>query len=571
MQYLFKLRNILSRREKLGLIALMAASLGISVVEMLGISAIMPFIAVASDFSLIEQNEIYQNVYSFFNFTSYPDFVIVFGILLVLFYVFRSIANFIYFYGLSRYSFGRYHSLAHRLFRKYMTYSYQDFTGRNSADLTKMIVNEAQNLSSLISAMLLIMSELFILIMIYALLMYVEMEVTIILTVILAANAIFMNKVITKKIKKQGIKRADHQQEFYNILNNCFGNFKFIKLVNNDDLILEGFSKSSYGYARANIIAQSLNRFPRLFLEAVGFSLVSIIIVYLVWKHNTDIQKYIPVISIFVLGLFRLLPSVNRIMSSYNSFVFYHKALDLVYSDMNRPEEVLGSSQLDFSNDVVVSDLSFEYESGKPILHRVNLKIEKGDQIALIGDSGEGKSTLLDLLIGVLHPSSGQVAVDGVPLDETNIRSWRNRVGYIPQSVYLFDGTVKENVVFGRNYCEKQLVDVLKKANIYDFLMTKDGSDTLVGEGGVQLSGGQRQRIAIARALYGDPELLVLDEATSALDEKVESKIMDEIYEICSNKTLIIVAHRLSTISRCRKVYLIKDGDLQEFESKGES
>jgi ABC-type multidrug transport system fused ATPase/permease subunit len=192
-------------------------------------------------------------------------------------------------------------------------------------------------------------------------------------------------------------------------------------------------------------------------------------------------------------------------------------------------------------------------------LNSINLTINKGDKIAFVGKSGSGKSTLVDLIIGLYQPSQGELCIDGVPINKSNLQNWRSQIGYIPQQVYLFDGTIAENVCFGRKIDQSLLEKTLKQANIFNFLQGKQGVKTIVGEGGIQLSGGQKQRIAIARALYGQPEILVLDEATSALDDKTEKKIMHEIYQISQNKTLIIIAHRLSTIKRCDVVYEIKN------------
>ena len=198
------------------------------------------------------------------------------------------------------------------------------------------------------------------------------------------------------------------------------------------------------------------------------------------------------------------------------------------------------------------------------VLNQINLKIKKGQKIAFIGESGSGKSTLVDLITGLYLPDTGSVKIDGQLLTKEVIKSWRKKIGYIPQSIYLFDGTVAENVVFHRPYDEEKLIQVLKKANIYDFLQKKEGLNTNVGDGGIQLSGGQKQRIAIARALYDDPEILVLDEATSALDDATEKKIMEEIYQASAGKTLLVIAHRLSTLKKCEIIYRLDNGVIME-------
>ena len=204
------------------------------------------------------------------------------------------------------------------------------------------------------------------------------------------------------------------------------------------------------------------------------------------------------------------------------------------------------------------NNLSFGYSPERNILEDVSLEIIKGEKIAFIGPSGSGKSTMVDIIIGLYRPLDGNIKVDEVAITESNIKNWRRKVGYIPQSVYLFDGTVAENISFGLEHDEKKIKDVLEKAKILEFLEThQDGINTFVGEGGVKLSGGQKQRIAIARALYQEPE--ILDEATSALDEAIEKEIMDEIYNLSEDKTLIIIAHRLSTINRCEKIFKIEN------------
>lgn len=557
-----KLRSLLTRRDKQFLLGLLFFSIVISLIETAGISVIMPFVAVATNFDLIHNNEYYSLVYKMFNFDNDVKFVISFGAILIFFYIFRSIINLLYFYLLNRFTQGRYHLLAYRLFENYMGLPYKEFTSRNSSTMTKNIVSEATNLTNLISAGLLMMSEIFIIIFIYAMMLYVNYKITFLLTVILVLNAILMMKTVSRKIKKAGALRADVQARFYEIINRSFGNFKLIKLQSNDKEILKDFGDASFKYAHANITNATLGHVPRLFLEAVGFGIIVFIITYLVWKYENNISNVLAIISMFVLALYRLMPSVNRILTSYNQILFYHKSLDIVHNDLMYNIEDLGEEKVVFNKEIIIKNLSFEYEENKPVLKDINLTIKKGSKIAFIGESGSGKSTLVDIIIGLYRPKNGKVLIDGISIDDSNIKSWRSQVGYIPQSVYLFDGTVGQNIAFGSIYDTQKIDEVLKKAKIYDFLKTKEGQSTLVGEGGIMLSGGQKQRIAIARALYANPEILVLDEATSALDDATEKEIMNEIYSISDDKTLIIIAHRLSTIQKCESVYIIKDGML---------
>ncbi|NOQ29762.1 MAG: ATP-binding cassette domain-containing protein [Helicobacteraceae bacterium] len=557
-----KLRSLLTRRDKQFLLGLFFFSIVISVIETVGISVIMPFIAVATDFTLIQNNEYYAKVYKFFNIQSEVDFVIYFGVILIIFYIFRSIINLFYFYMLNKFTQSRYHLLAYRLFENYMGLPYKEFINRNSSVMTKSIVGEASNMTGLISAVLFMMSEIFIVIFIYAMMIYVNYKITFLLTVILLLNALLMIKTVSKKIKSAGVIREELQRKFFEIINRSFGNFKLIKLSSNDKDLLEEFGSASYTYAQANITNATLGQVPRLFLEAVGFGVIVFIITYLVWKYDGDVSGALSIISMFVLALYRLMPSVNRIMSSYNTILYNLRSLDIVHNDLMYDMEKLGTEKIIYQQNIIIKDLSFEYEKDKPVLKNVDLSIAKGSKIGFVGESGSGKSTLVDIIIGLYKPCSGELLCDDTIIDDTNIKAWRSKVGYIPQAVYLFDGTVGQNVAFGSEYNEEKINECLKKAKIYDFLTTKEGALTLVGEGGVMLSGGQKQRIAIARALYIDPEILVLDEATSALDDETEKEIMNEIYEISDDKTLIMIAHRTSTLDRCEKIYKLKNGEL---------
>lgn len=564
-EVIIKLNSLLTRRDKQVLILLLFFSIFISIIETIGVSVIMPFISVASDFSIIQTNSYYNSLYKYFNFTNYVDFVILFGVLLIFFYIFRSIINLIYFYLLNRFSQGRYHLIAYRLFENYMGMKYQNFLEKNSAHLTKNIVNEASNLVQLISSALFIVSEVFVLIFIYSMLLYVNWKMTLLLTLFLGINLSLLKIFVSKKIKKAGENRAKYQQSFYEVISSSFGNFKIIKLKNSDNEILNKFSNSSYGYAKANITNSTLGQFPRLFLEMIGFSLIAFIVIYLVMKYDTDIKAALPILMLFVLGLYRLMPSVNRIFTAYNQILFYRKSLDIIHNEFIYEIEDLGNENIIFEKNIKLNSINFYYSKNKPILNGINLTITKGSKIGIIGESGSGKSTLIDIIISLYRQVEGSIFIDDIELNENNIKSWRKKIGYIPQSIYLKDGDIASNVAFEEQIDEKRVKEVLSKAHILDFLENHhEGIHTKVGENGVKLSGGQKQRVAIARALYNNPDVLVLDEATSALDNETEKKIMDEIYEIGKEKTLIIIAHRLSTLEKCEKIYKLDKGVLWE-------
>jgi len=558
-----KLFAILTHHDRRFLALLVGISVLISLIEMIGVGAILPFLTLASDFSKIHTISYANYAYHLFHFTQETHFVVALGMVLLLFYLLRALLNLGYFYLLAKFSKGRYHLLAYRLFENYLGMDYRSFITKNSADLSKAIINEAQNMTTLFSSLLLTLSEVFVVIFIYAIMIYLNWKITLLLSIILIINAVMLTMTVSRAIQKAGISREEHQKKFFEIIQSSLGNFKLMKLRSNTHSILEQFGHASSGYAQANIRNETLTHLPRLFLEALGFGIVIFIVIYIVHKYQTDISQTLPMISVFILGLYRLMPSANRILHGYNQILFYKSSLDIIHNDLMYDVENLQNVPMVFDHSIALDRIYFEYHEHKPVLENITLTIHKGDRIAFIGESGSGKSTLIDIIIGLYRPKKGAILVDGIPLSDKNIKSWRSKIGYIPQSIYLFDGTVAQNTIFGKEFDEKQLKEVLRQANILDFLeFHHEGIHTQVGEGGIKLSGGQRQRIAIARALYGHPEIVVLDEATSALDPDTESKIMEEMYTLCADKTLIVITHRPSTIEGCTHFYHLKNGNV---------
>lgn len=547
-----KLFSILTRHDKHFLILLIAVSILVSFIEMVGIATILPFINIAGNFSTIHSNPYIESVYRFFHFRSDVDFVITAGAVLLVFYLFRSLINLGYFYLLAKFSKGRYHLLAFRLFENYLGMSYRSFIDKNSAELSKTIINEAQNMTTLLSGLLLMLSEIFVVIFIYSIMLYINWKITLLISLILLINAFFLVMTVSRAIKKAGVSREAHQKLFFEIIQKSLGNFKLMKLTSGTDSVLKEFERAGTGYAVANIRNETLSHFPRLFLEALGFGVIIFIVIYIVYKYQSDISGAMALISMFILGLYRLMPSANRILTGYNQIVFYKSSLDIIHNDLMYDPENLGDEPISFDHAIQLHQVGFEYDEGKPVLSNISMTIAKGDKVAFIGESGSGKSTLIDLLTGLYRPKTGHITVDGIDLNEETIKSWRKKIGYIPQNIYLFEGSVAQNVAFDKPVDANRVKEVLAQASILDFLESHhEGIETRVGEEGIKLSGGQRQRIAIARALYNDPEILVLDEATSALDIETEARIMEEIYRLCHHKTLIVIAHRLSTIDGC--------------------
>ena len=560
MNYIQKLRSLLNKKNKHHLAWLILFSVFVSVVETIGISAIMPFIDIVTNFDNIHSNQYYQWAFDFFNFKKEVNFAIVFGLVLFGFYVFRGGVNLLYSYVMAHFTENLYAQTTRKLFKIYLTMPYQVFTNRNSSYLTKAIITEASLMSKVINSVLLMMSEVLVIIFLYILMLIVSWKITLVFTVVLSIKMLFLTKIISKKIKSIGKIREKTESQFYEIINRFFGNFKQFKLQDKDRIkaVKNEFSEVVHKYAMANANSGFLSSFPRLFIETVGFSLLIILLTTLIYLNQSNVAYILPTLSLFAIALYRLLPSVNRIVNGYNTLLYYHRSIDIIDEELKIIQEDLGNETIEFKDKIELINVDFSYQE-KKVLSSTNLTINKGEKIAFIGDSGSGKTTLVDLIIGLYRSNKGKIKIDSVLVDESNLQNWRSQIGYIPQQVYLCDGTISENVCFGRDFDESLLEIALKQANIFDYLQTQQGINTFVGEAGIQLSGGQKQRIAIARALYGQPEILVLDEATSALDEETERKIMKEIYQISQDKTLIIVAHNLGTIKGCDKIYKLEN------------
>ena len=462
-----------------------------------------------------------------------------------------------YNYYLYKFSEKRRHIFTFRFFQNYLNFNYKQFASKNPATISKLVFTDSNNLSVIISSFVNIFSEIFTIAMIYASLIWINWKMTVILSFMVTTQAILLLKTFSKKLESGGKKVAFFAQKINRVFHESYMNFKLVKLLSNEEHMINRFYQADSQIIRENVLNKVLQNTPRIFLETMGFIILVGAVMYVVYRISTP-EYVIPILSMYALAFYRFMPSITRVMNEYNQITFAKAQIDKSNELMYITEQ-LGEEKINFKNNITLKNLNFGYEKSKAILSNVFIKINKNQTVALIGESGAGKSTLADILMGFYEIKTGSIEVDETKLTNQNLKSWRNKIGYIPQDIYLFDSTVGKNVAFGRTYDEKKLIKVLKQANIYEFLLTQDEIDTLVGEGGIRVSGGQMQRIAIARALYSDPEILILDEATSSLDHQTEQNIMEEIYSQHKDKTLIIIARRLSKILKCDKVYKVEN------------
>jgi len=551
---------MLTRRHKIYLLIMLVLTIGFSLVETLGISAIMPFISLASDPGLLASGW-YKKAFDYSGAASAESFIIVLGVVIIAFYLFRAVYSVLLAYFMNRFSIGIYKHLSKRILNIVLSVSYKVYTQKNSAELMRTIGGETGEVSGVTLNVLQLCSELFTVTMVYAIIIILNWKMTLIVTAILLFLVLLLLSVLIKTSKKQGVIRLESGRKMSRALMETLKNYKFVKLKGNEEGILNTYGSAIEVHTHSQVVTNVLGAVPKSILESIGFSFLVAAVISIIWLYH-DTAKIIPTISMYALALYRILPSIHRMLGNINSIAYAQRTLENVNENLHQPIETEGSNPIEFTRSIRLEDVSFKYLTGGEVLTGISLEINKGEKVAITGESGSGKSTLVDIIIGLNKPISGKMYIDDTALADDNIRSWRKKIGYIPQSIYLFDGTVAENVAFGSIPNEEQIKKALQKANIWDFLAQKEGIHTRVGDGGIQLSGGQQQRIGIARALYDDPEILVLDEATSALDTETEQKIMDEIYDVSAQKTLIIIAHRLSTVERCDRKIRIEQGKI---------
>ncbi|MFA6527615.1 MAG: ABC transporter ATP-binding protein [Candidatus Babeliales bacterium] len=549
----------LSYRDKRRLIVLTGLSIIVSLFETVGVASIMLFISIATNFDMLRVNTYCAAAYRFSGATSPLQFVIGSGIILLIFYVARTLLGIWHLYMINHFSQMMYASFSRSFFDQYLAFRFQDFTTKNSADIAHVLFNCSGNVVHVFSSVLIIASEGLTIGCIYLMLLLSHFKMTLGLTVFLGGELWCTAKILSQYITSAGKRCQNGESLALRVFNETVGNFKLIKLFSSQQGTKQKFSATVDRIAQAKTLYTTTQGLPRFLFEGSGFVLlVSMVLVVLYFAR--DAHLVMPIVALYALSFYRLLPSINKMLASYNQLVFSRPALQKVFAYQKIERERSGVEPITFASSIIVAGLSFGYPGGKEILHDITLEIKKGQRVAFIGGSGAGKSTLLDIIMGLYQPSLGKVVIDGVSLSHSTTKAWFSKIGYIPQSIYLFDGTVADNVVFGRSYDEQKLIQVLCMAKMYDFLCEGKGLATWVGEGGVALSGGQRQRIAIARALYGDPELLILDEATAGLDHENETKIMDELYNLSLDITLIMVTHRIAATQRCDAVYILEQG-----------
>lgn len=569
-----KLRYVFDRKDKIKLVGLAILMVIGSVLELLAVAVFNPFIEVLMQTSSIEDDSFLKLFFTHIHLNGIEQYLVVLSALIAVIYLVKNIyLSFLQNVILS-FSYTTRMNLATRLLTTYMNEPYTFHLSKNIAEMQRCLQSDTSQFMTLISSGLQLTVEMVTCLALAAYLFHTSHSITVVIGVLLLM-CIGLFFIISKKVSS----RLGRQNEHYNAklfqwINQSLGGIKELKILQREEYFIDSY-KTNYKKliwgARVNELIAAL---PKYIVETVAMvGLVFAIIIKLLFGHGA-LETFIPQIAVFAVAAFRLLPSVGRVNAYINSIMYNKASLDMIYDDLKEidsepVQEIEWQGKKEkwiFTKGVAVEHVSYHYpDSDVEVLHDISLEIPKGKTVALIGPSGAGKTTLADIILGLLPPVSGVVRMDQHNVYE-NLRSWREKLGYIPQSIYLSDDTIRNNVAFG--IYEAQIDDnaiwkALEKAQLKEFVQgLEKGLDTCVGDRGVRLSGGQRQRIGIARALYHDPEILVLDEATSALDSSTEQAVMESIESLQGLKTMIIIAHRLTTIKNADLVYEVSGGNV---------
>jgi ABC-type multidrug transport system fused ATPase/permease subunit len=448
-----------------------------------------------------------------------------------------------------------------------MAKPYSFHLGKNSADLIQNLTGEVSQLTGATSNLFLIITEASAILGIMLLLVAVEPMGALTVMMLFGLLAVIFHRLTKKKLLSWGSQRQVHDGFRYQYLLQSFGGVKDIMLLGKARYFTKRFQHHNTSAFNLNIKYATLQHVPRLWFEVVGVIGLVILIVSLIFQGR-PLEAIIPTLAVFVAAAFRIIPSLNRMVAAVQTIKYAEPSINRLYEENLRFQELhdeVASNPMVFRKQIELQDVTFSYDGTYGEFLKVNLSIPVGKTVGFIGKSGSGKSTSIDIILGLLRPNSGKVLVDGVDI-QSNIRGWQNHIGYVPQTIYFLDDTLRNNIAFGLEadqIHESAVLEAVKLAQIEEFVASlHEGLDTIIGENGVRISGGQRQRIGIARALYHKPSVLVLDEATSALDNATEDGIMQSIAALHGEKTIIIVAHRLRTVAMCDQLFLMEKGQV---------
>lgn len=569
-----KFYEILDSRERREVKVVLAAILLMAFGEVFGAGAIFGFMSVVADPQKVQATPWINVIYNYMHLESVNHFLIVCGVILLVVLVGKNVVSAFATFLQFKFVWGCNHSLSMRLTEQYLKSPYLYFLQQNTSKLQQMVLVEVNQLvASFLLPGIVMLSECVVVFAMSALLVWYNPLLALITFSVLGATYTLIYSRFRKILNRIGVKRLSANESRFKVMNHIFGGIKELKVFGRESFFLNEFSKQSQIYTECSAQNELMGNQPKFLIETIAFGGV-VLVTLSALIAGGNMVAIIPAITLYVVAGYRMMPSMNKIMFGMTRVRFNKPILDRVHEDILSNKVVEYSSVNEsstiktFARDIAINNLFYTYPGrDEAVLKGISLKIKKNTSIAFVGETGAGKSTLVDIILGLHIPESGSFAVDGQVVTSNNVRTWQQQIGYVPQQIFLADDTITNNIAFGIPKDEIDHSAVLRAARIAhleQFVTTElpQGFETIVGERGVRLSGGQRQRIGIARALYRNPAVLVMDEATSAVDGLTEKQINEAIDSLVGAVTLIVIAHRLSTVRRCDMIYLLSHGSV---------
>lgn len=576
MKKVSKILDLLTLSEKKDLLILLILIFFMALIDMLGVASILPFIGILSNPEIITNNSFLNYFYTSsksLGVNDEGDFLFLIGILVFVILILALSTKAITYYFLMNFAFMREYSIGKRLVQGYLHQPYKWFLTKNSADLGRSVLSEVTQVIGLtIIPLLELIVNSTIIIFILTLLIIVDPIVSLSAGLILSGGYFIIYFLIKNILDKIGLIRTESNTLRFRTTSEAFGAIKEVKIGNLENKYNSRYEGPAYEYAKSQRSARIIALIPRYFLEALAFGGMIVIILFLMGR-NGEFRDILSLITLYAFAGYKLMPALQKVYGSIVNINYSTSALDKLHGDivsLDKKKRYINNFQnLDFKDSIELKNINFSYKNlEKKNLNNISLRINKLNKIGIVGSTGSGKTTLIDIITGLLEMSSGKILIDGKELNEKNVRSWQKQIGYVPQQIYLNDDTLASNIGFGVEKSKidyKAIVRASKVANLHKFVEDnlQDKYETIVGEGGIRLSGGQRQRIGIARALYHNPKLLILDEATSALDNITEKIVMEAIENLDRKMTIILIAHRLTTVKNCDTIFLLENGEIK--------
>ncbi|MBE5839887.1 MAG: ABC transporter ATP-binding protein [Butyrivibrio sp.] len=581
-----KLNYIFDKKQKGQLILLAVLILIGGVVETLGVSMMLPVVsAILKPEAIhrqIDKRPELQNIVNFLHIDTDLELITVLVVVVIFLFVFKNLYLLFLVYKQNTFISRARNDMISRVMREFLNRPYEAYLGADIPTVFRITDSDIPKTFTLMLSILSLATEFVVSTCLGIVLLLVNWQMTLLMIFVLLVLTLIITKVLKPRLNRIGRKNQETQSRIAKWRLQAIYGLKDVKVLNRQDFFIRNYYESGKLGADIDRNYIVLNNIPRLLIETVFVAVVLLyVLLYLV--NGGDATALLPQISAFGVAAIRIMPSVNRINTYLTQIAYNQFSLDFVYNnltesmkedkEMRAERAAIAGPELHLEKEISLKDITFAYPDAEVnIFTDANMVVPKGKSVGIMGPSGAGKSTIVDVLLGLLHVKSGEVLCDGSNIF-SNYDSWLAQIGYIPQSIYLVDESIRANIAFGIDedqIDDNRIWEVMKEAQLADFVKSlPEGLDTRIGDRGVRLSGGQRQRIGIARALYHNPEILVFDEATSALDNETEAAVMEAINSFHGKKTMVIIAHRLNTIANCDIIYEVKDEKIHETSLEG--